>query len=205
MVKEESCKNLSENNMYSYRERLTLNINEKKRIVEKAMTFIHNNGTYFFDVSTNVQFLAKSLNKKTTIFTHSIDNFNILSEKQDVLVKLIAGEFNNKNRFFYRTDYKEYFEGIEFDAAFIGAGAVGKDGIYYEDEEDAFIKQEIIKKSKKVILLAEHQKYKKTTYYKGLGLDQINIIIVDSISVSLFVDIIKSQNIEINPNSLIIM
>lgn len=67
MVKEESCKNLSENNMYSYRERLTLNINEKKRIVEKAMTFIHNNGTYFFDVSTNVQFLAKSLNKKTTI------------------------------------------------------------------------------------------------------------------------------------------
>lgn len=205
MVKEESSKNSSENSMNSYKERLNLNINEKKRIVEKALTFIHNNGTYFFDVSTNVQLLAKHLNKKTTIFTHSIDNFNILSEKQDVLLKLIAGEFNNKNRFFYRTDYKEYFEGIEFDAAFIGACAVRRDGVYYEDEEDAFIKQEIIKRSKKVILLAEHQKYKKTTYYKGLDLDQINIIIVDSISVSLFVDIIKSQNIEIDPKSLIIM
>lgn len=34
-------------------------------------------------------------------------------------------KYNNKNRFFYRTDYKEYFEGIEFDAAFIGAGAMG--------------------------------------------------------------------------------
>jgi DeoR/GlpR family transcriptional regulator of sugar metabolism len=205
MVKEEIYKNSSQNNMYSYKERLNLNINEKKRIVEKAMLFIHNNGTYFFDVSTNIELLAKGLNKKTTIFTHSLDNFNILSEKQDVVVNLISGEFNNKNRFFYRTDYKKYFEGIEFDTAFLGAGAIKRDGIYYENEEDAFIKNEVVKRSKRVILLAEHQKYEKNTYYKGIDLDKINIIIVDPISVSLFWDIIKSQNIEINPNSLIIM
>jgi DeoR/GlpR family transcriptional regulator of sugar metabolism len=205
MVKEEIYKNSSQNNMYSYKERLNLNINEKKRIVEKAMLFIHNNGTYFFDVSTNIELLAKGLNKKTTIFTHSLDNFNILSEKQDVVVNLISGEFNNKNRFFYRTDYKKYFERIEFDTAFLGAGAIKRDGIYYENEEDAFIKNEVVKRSKRVILLAEHQKYEKNTYYKGIDLDKINIIIVDPISVSLFWDIIKSQNIEINPNSLIIM
>jgi len=193
------------NNIDSYKERLNLNINEKKRIVEKAMHFIHNGGIYFFDVSTNVQLLAKGLNKKATIFTHSLDNFNILSEKQDVVVNLIAGEFNNKNRFFYRTDYKKYFDGIEFDSAFLGAGAIKSDGIYYENEEDAFIKSEVAKRSKKVILLAEHQKYEKTTWYKGLTLDQINIIIVDPISVSLFAEITKSQNIEINPNSLVIM
>ena len=204
MCEEKNYKNFN-NNIYSYKERLNLNINEKKRIVEKAMHFIHNGGTYFFDVSTNVQLLAKSLNKKATIFTHSLDNFNILSEKQDVSVNLIAGEFNNKNRFFYRTDYKKYFDGIEFDSAFLGAGAIRSDGVYYENEEDAFIKSEVAKRSKKVILLAEHQKYEKTTWYKGLTLDQINIIIVDPISVSLFGEITKSQNIEINPNSLVIM
>jgi len=205
MIEEKSYKNFNENNIYSYKERLNLNINEKKRIVEKAMHFIHNGGTYFFDVSTNVQLLAKSLNKKATIFTHSLDNFNILSEKQDVSVNLIAGEFNNKNRFFYREDYNKYFDGIEFDSAFLGAGAIKSDGIYYENEEDAFIKSEVAKRSKKVILLAEHQKYEKTTWYKGLTLDQIKIIIVDPISVSLFGEITKSQNIEINPNSLVIM
>ena len=205
MVKEEIYKNYSQNNMYSYEERLNLNINEKKRIVEKAMFFIHENGTYFFDVSTNVQILAKGLTKKATIFTHSLDNFNILSEKQDISVSLIGGEFNNKNRFFYREDYNKYFDGIEFDSAFLGAGAIKSDGIYYENEEDAFIKSEVAKRSKKVILLAEHQKYEKTTWYKGLTLDQIKIIIVDPISVSLFGEITKSQNIEINPNSLVIM
>lgn len=205
MVKEDGCKNSSENNMHSYKERLNLNTDEKERIVEKAMIFIHNNGTYFFDVSTNVQLLAKKLNKKITVFTHSLDNFNILSEKQEVLVKLIAGEFNNKNRFFYRTDYKEYLEGIKFDAAIIGAGAIREDGVYYEDEEDVFIKQEVIKRSKKVILLAEHQKYETDKHYKGVDLDRIDVIIVDPMSVSSFVDIIRTKNIAINPNSLIIM
>lgn len=205
MIGEKNCENFNEDNIYSYKERLNLNVNEKKKIVEKAMYFIHNNGTYFFDVSTNVQLLAKGLNKKTTIFTHSLDNFNILSEKENVVVNLIAGEFNNKNRFFYRTDYKKYFDGIEFDASFLGAGAIKSDGVYYENEEDAFIKNEVAKRSKKIILLAEHQKYQKTTLYKGLDLDQINVIIVDPISVSSFGDIIKSQNITINPNSLVIM
>lgn len=201
MIKEANSKK----NMYSYKERLDLNIDEKKKIVEKAMLFVHDNGTYFFDVSTNVQLLAKTLNKKVTIFTHSLDNLNILSEKQDVLVNLIDGYFNRKNRFFYRADYKKYFEDIEFDAAFLGAGSIRKDGIYYENEEDVFIKQEVIKKSKKVILLAEHQKYEKTAYYKGIDLDKINIIIVDPISISSFEDIIESKNIKINPNSLIII
>ncbi|GIM29295.1 hypothetical protein CPJCM30710_19610 [Clostridium polyendosporum] len=205
MVKERIDRNFYKHKMYSYKERLNLNINEKKKIAEKAMLFVHNNKTYFFDVSTNVQLLAKYLNKKITVFTHSLDNLKTLSEKQSVLVNLMSGKFNKKNRFFYRTDYKKYFEGIEFDAAFLGAGAIMKDGIYYENQEDASIKQEVVKKSKKVIILAEHQKYENTTYYKGLDLDQVNIIIVDPISQTSFVDIINSRNIKINPRSLIIM
>ena len=31
------------------------------------MIFIHDNGTYFFDVSTNVQLLSEEFNKKATI------------------------------------------------------------------------------------------------------------------------------------------
>ena len=39
MIEEKSCKNFNDNNIYSYKERLNLNIDEKKRIVEKAMHF----------------------------------------------------------------------------------------------------------------------------------------------------------------------
>jgi len=205
MCKEERANNFNEHNIHSYKERLKLHFEEKKKIVEKALMFVQENKTYFFDVSTNIQLLAKALNKKVTVYTHSLDNMQILSEKKDVSVHSIGGCFNKKNRFFYNQDYKEYFEGIEFDVAFLGAAAIMKDGIYYNNEEDAFIKREVVKKSKKVILLAEHQKYANIACHKGVSFNEIHIIIVDPMSCNSFVDIITSKNIEIDPHSLILI
>lgn len=201
-------KRFKENKEYytpSYEKRLKTHIEEKKSIVEKAMLFIHEDKKYFFDVSTNIQLLAEKLDKKVTVVTHSLDNLQILSKRKEVVVHSLGGCFNKENRFFYKNDYTSHFQDIEFDAAFLGAAAIMEDGIYYADEEDAKIKQEIIKKSKKVILLAEHQKYRKSAYYKGLELNQIDIIIVDPITTTTFVDIIKSQNIRLDPRSLIVI
>ena len=205
MIEKEGYEDFNKDNICSYKERLRLNVDEKPRIVEKAVKFIHNNKTYFFDVSTSIEFLSRSLDKKATVFTHSIDNFDILSEKSGMVVNLIDGRFNKKNRFFYKTNYEECLNGVEFESAFIGAGAIKSDGIYYENQEDAYIKREIVKRAKKVILLAEHQKYEKDALYKGLSLDQANIIIVDPISISSFSNIIVSRKIKIDPKSLVII
>lgn len=67
------------------------------------------------------------------------------------------------------------------------------------------LKGRLLKEAKKVILLAEHQKYEKDAFYKGLNLDQVDIIIVDPISVSSFSNIMELYNIKINPKSLVII
>ncbi|AJA47335.1 DeoR family transcriptional regulator [Clostridium pasteurianum DSM 525 = ATCC 6013] len=190
---------------HSYEERLSMHSEEKKKMVEKASMFIKDGKTYFFDVSTSIQFLAKAVDKEITVYTHSLDNLYILSDKEKVSLYSIGENFNRKNRFFYKNDKEDYFKGIEFDVAFLGATAITRDGIYYDDEEDAVIKREAAKKSKTVILLAEHEKYENISYYKGLDLKNIDIIIVDPIASNSFVDIIVSQNINIDPHSLIII
>lgn len=48
MIGKEGYENFNKDNIFSYKERLKLNVNEKTKIVEKAMKFIHNNKTYFF-------------------------------------------------------------------------------------------------------------------------------------------------------------
>ena len=192
---------------HSYEERLSMHSEEKKKIVEKALMFIREGKTYFFDVSTSIQILSKAVDKKITVYTHSLDNLYILSDKKDVSVHSVGEILNRNNRFFYKLEVgdKGYFEGINFDAAFLGATAITRDGIYYDDKEDAVIKAEAAKKAKRVILLAEHEKYKNVSRYKGLELNEIDIIIVDPMSCNSFVDIIVSQNINIDPHSLIIM
>lgn len=185
------------NTIKTYRERLQKYSEEKKNIARKALDFICEKEHYFFDVSTIVRFLSEYVDKDIVVFTHSLDNMEILSEKNNVVVYSVGGCLNKKNRFFYKPGLSSYFEGILFDTAFLGAAAINENGAYYDDEEDAFIKQTVARQSKRVILLLDYAKYEGRSYYKGLGWDNIDIIITDRIPPDKFVDIIKSENIEL--------
>lgn len=185
------------NTIKAYRERMESYSEEKISIAQKALEFVNEDEHYFFDVSTTVGFLAEYINKSAVVFTHSLDNIEVLSEKKDVSVHSIGGALNKKNRFFYKPDCIEYLNGIRFDAAFLGASSITEDGIYYVDEEDAFIKQIAVKKSIKVIVLAEYEKFHRSSYYKGVNWEQIDIIITDQMPPSAFVDIIESYDIQL--------
>lgn len=185
------------NTIKEYRERIEAYSEEKKSIAQKALDFIEEGKHYFFDVSTIVSFLAQEINKSIWVLTHSLDNIEILSEKEDVQVHSIGGCLNKKNRFFYKSDCGNYLDRIRFDTAVIGAAAITEDGIYYVDEEDALIKQAAIKKSSVVIVLTEYEKFKCLSYYKGVNWDQIDIIITDKTPPSVFLEIIESHDIKL--------
>ena len=185
------------NTIKEYRERIEAYSEEKKSIAKKALEFIEEDKHYFFDVSTIVSFLAKEINQSIWVLTHSLDNIEILSEKENIHVHSIGGCLNKKNRFFYKADWVNYIEGIRFDTAVLGAASITEDGIYYVDEEDALIKQAAVKKAHTVIVLAEYGKFKSLSYYKGVNWEQIDVIITDKIPPSVFVDIIESYDIKL--------
>lgn len=181
----------------AYRERIEAYSEEKKNIAQKAMEFIKEEKHYFLDVSTTVSFLAQKIDKPIWVLTHSLDNIEILSEKKDVDVQSIGGSLNKKNRFFYKSDCTNYFEDIRVDIAILGAASITEDGIYYVDQEDASIKQAAIRKSDLVIVLAEYEKFKTLSYYKGVNWNQIDVIITNKIPPSVFIDIIESNDINL--------
>jgi DeoR/GlpR family transcriptional regulator of sugar metabolism len=185
------------NTIKEYRERIEAYSEEKKSIAKKALEFIDEGKHYFFDVSTIISFLAQKIDKSIWVLTHSLDNIEILSEKEEVNVNLIGGYLNKKNRFFYKSDCINYINSLRFDAVILGAASITEDGIYYVDEEDALIKQAAIKKSDKVIVLAEYEKFKCLSYYKGVSWEQIDIIITDKMPPSAFADIIESYDIQL--------
>lgn len=189
------------NTIKEYRERMEAYSDEKKIIAQKALEFIEEGKHYFFDVSTTVSFLAQGINKSIWVLTHSLDNIEILSENNDVEVQAIGGCLNKRNRFFYKMDSVNYLDGIRFDAAILGAASITEDGIYYADEEDALIKQAAIKKSNLVIILAEYEKFKLLSYYKGVNWDQIDMIITNKMPPAAFIDIIESNDIKLVVNN----
>ena len=185
------------NTIKEYRERIEAYSEEKKSIAKKALEFIEKDKHYFFDVSTIVSFLAQEINQSIWVLTHSLDNIEILSEKENIDIHSIGGCLNKKNRLFYKADCVNYLDGIRFDTAILGAASITEDGIYYVDEEDAFIKQAAVKKSDIVIVLAEYEKFKCLSYYRGVNWDQIDVIITDKMPPSVFVDIIELYDIKL--------
>ncbi|MHC1682041.1 MAG: DeoR/GlpR family DNA-binding transcription regulator [Clostridiaceae bacterium] len=185
------------NKLQAYRERLDAYSEDKKSIAEKALYFITEKQHYFFDVSTTVRYLSELTNKNITVFTHSLDNIEILSEQENVEVHSIGGCLNRRNRFFYKPGCINALNGILFDVAFLGAAAITSDGIYFDDEEDAFIKRSITKQSTKVILLAEYQKFLKRSYFKGASWEEIDILITDGMPPSWVIDIIELNDIQL--------
>lgn len=165
------------NSIKEYRERLHEGSQEKEQLAEKAYSFIQPNGHYFFDVSTTVRFLAQKVDKPIWVTTHSLDNLEILSENEHVHVGITGGQLQKKNRFFYYPGCSAYIASMHFDIAFIGTATLDKNGLYYTDSEDAFVKHEAIKYADSVIVLAEAEKFHATSYHKAAGWEEIDILI----------------------------
>ena len=168
------------NSIKEYRERLQEGSAEKERLAQKAYEFIQPNGHYFFDVSTTVRFLAQKIDKPIWVWTHSLDNVEVLSEKDHVQVSTIGGRLQKKDRFFHHPNCSEYIRTLHFNAAFLGTATINHQGLYYTDEDDAFIKKEAIAQADCTIVLAEADKFNATSYHKAAGWAEVDILVTDA-------------------------
>lgn len=155
--------------------------NEKDEIAQRASAFIKENMVIFLDVSTTALQLCKKISVPCTIYTHSLDNAQILSQNERVRMVLLGGVFSRNNRFYYSESALETLDRVCFDYAFLGAGGIEGDGIYYDDFEDALVKQKVVERSRKIILIAEQEKLKKKTAYRGIELSKLDFWICDGV------------------------
>ncbi|HFD1656019.1 TPA: DeoR/GlpR family DNA-binding transcription regulator [Enterococcus faecium] len=165
--------------IYSFEERLSKFSDAKTHIAKNAETFIKDNGTYFLDVSTTVLKLAQLIDKKATIYSHSLDNAIMLSNKQNIKFNLLGGQFFKKNRFYYSLNEAEVLKNISFDVAFIGAAGLRNGEISFEDQEDAFLKQLVLQNAKTKILVAEETKFNQSATYTIGTINDFDYFITD--------------------------
>lgn len=103
------------------------------------------------DVSTTLLLAAQKLNKKCTVYKHSLDNAFALGMNPKIKVHLLGGEFNPEDRFFFSVRSLEEMDAIKFDICFIGAASLEKEGIFFEEANNALIKQKVVKQSRQVV------------------------------------------------------
>lgn len=181
----------------AYKERLTTASKQKLLIGKKASTYIMDGELCFLDVSTTVKFLCENLKVRSIIYTHSLDNAEVLSTKANAEVHLLGGTLNQKNRFFYSPEIMAQLNDIYFDKVFLGAAGLLNDGVYFANQEDAYIKKIAAKRAKQVILLADYEKFNKSSHYKAMSFSHIDTLITDKEPPQEFIGVLKNHKVEI--------
>ncbi|SFM03407.1 DeoR/GlpR family DNA-binding transcription regulator [Salibacterium qingdaonense] len=163
-----------------YGERLERASTEKRDIAVEAASRIKQDETIMLDASTTVQFTAEQITTfPLTVITNSVENAERLPYQMETDIYLLGGRLHPEHRFLYGPGTLEKLGGYYADRAFIGVIGVCEDGFYYAHEEDAAVKQKMADRAGKVYVLADHTKFYKKHFYRGMELAEADAVITD--------------------------
>ena len=163
----------------SYLDRSQKANKEKTAMAQKALQLIQDGQVIFLDVSTSMTLLAGMLNKKVTVYSHSLDNAIQLSSHSQVDVHLLGGKFYPKNRFYYDANQAHILDNLRFDLAFFGASSLANGEVTFEDAEDVAVKSLVFERTRTKVLVAECAKFHQHANYYLARFQQFDYWITD--------------------------
>jgi DeoR family fructose operon transcriptional repressor len=167
----------------SFREKMKINIEEKKSIASFASTLVKNGDRIFLESGTTVFYMIKNLrNKKDlSVITNCLNVANEILKLTNINLILVGGELREKTYNLIGPLTELVLKNLFVDKAFIGV-----DGIdliheltsYNLDEASAM--KIVIDNAKETYVLADHTKFEKFAHFKITSFNKIKAIITDS-------------------------
>ena len=165
-----------------FNEKTSLHASEKELIAQKAMDFIHDNDAIFLDGGSTVLALARKLKERNnlTIVTNSLMAASELMETSHRLI-LLGGEFRARSRTLVGPLTSRILDSLAIHTAFLGTmGFTADAGISTSDPNEAFTKEQVMRHSSRVVLLADSSKLGSPSLAGSGNVSDIDVIITDN-------------------------
>ncbi len=173
---------------------------EKVRIGEKALDFVHDDSVIALDIGTTLSEFAKLLyvKKNLVIITNSLFIASNLAQNTDHQIFCIGGTVSSNEVIthgYYASEFLAHFSYV--DQFFIGADAISEQsGITETHDFQAEVKSMIGKLAKETILLADHSKFHKSARFKSIDLNSVDKMVTDTGTPEEEINSMKEHGIE---------
>ncbi len=173
---------VSENNQeFSLEKRKKLNIEAKALLAKEAVKHIYSGDTVFLDASTTTYYIAREIKnlKNITVVTNSLRVVNELAGLKDIKVICVGGmaganqsvvgsmaENNIRNNYFANK-------------LFFSSRGINQSGILDSNEQECFIKVNMMKNSNKKYYVCDKSKFNKIGFIKLAEFSEIDSIIIE--------------------------
>lgn len=153
---------------------------EKRAIAKAAMKHIHEGDTVYVDGGSTLLELAKLLRERpdVTIVTNSLRAAAELSAMGPRLI-LLGGELRRRSQTVTGPLTRTLLESISLDVACMGTIGISEDSLTTTDPGEAYTKELVMSRSKRVLLLADSQKVGKVSFATAGKVKDISTFITD--------------------------
>lgn len=175
------------------------NYSSKLTIASKAASLIEEGKSYYFDSGTTIMRLAELLPDIFLNITTSSPNIALeLLRKKSPIVNLIGGILNRESFSSTGDIALSYAENVSVDVAFMTpSGYSESSGFTCGNLAESSIKNSIIKRAKKVIMLMDSSKLDKNMPYTFCKISDIDTLIVDKPIPASYIDLAAYPNLKI--------
>lgn len=162
--------------------KMSVMVDEKKRIAKAAMQFIKDEDSIFLDSGTTCLFLGYELQpfQRLTVITNNLSvASSVLLDTTSTMI--VTGGVRRDGYDVLIGDITEkLIREFNVDITFVGADAVSvENGVYNSCCLEVGVKKSIITSGKKKILLADHSKFEKTSLIKICDIESFDVVITD--------------------------
>lgn len=165
-----------------YKNKEVINKNEKERIGRKSAEFIKEGQSIILDAGTTCLEVAKNIKfmKNITVITNDIKIIFELYNNPNINLFCTGGLVQTNVGAIIGNYTEEFLKSINVDYAFIGVSSIDEE--YFMSTptiEKAFLKKEMIRRSNKSVVLADHSKFNKRSLARICNISEVDILISD--------------------------
>ena len=166
----------------TYKSRIGEQTEAKKIIAEKAVEFLEPSRSFFFDSGTTIMNLAKIMPQKPySIVTAAPSTALIALENENANVILLGGRVDRDNLSASGSMALGFIKKINIDIAFLAASGFSLEtGFTCGSLEEAELKEYVVSKAKKVIMLMDSAKLNCSMPYTFASLSDVNCLVSET-------------------------
>lgn len=165
----------------SYQQREVQHLDAKMAIAERAVEEIHENEVVFFDSGTTTMQVAKQAPTDGSFL--AVTNSPLLSLELcqgDNEVKVTGGTLRQRTRSLVGPSAERFMDQMSFDLLFLGTNAIDlEQGLMTPNEEEARLKELMIEKSRRVVLVADGSKLGEQGFVRFARFSDLDTFVTD--------------------------
>lgn len=164
----------------THQQRGVQNLTEKAAIAKQTVDEMVGEQVVFFDAGTTTMEVAKrvSTNDVALAVTNS-PSIALELGTEDRDAKLTGGTLRGKTRALVGPTAEGFMERMHFDLLILGTNAIDVDGLMTPNEDEARMKELMVERSARVVLVADHTKLTEQSVVRFANLEDIDTFVTD--------------------------